>query len=165
MGEFKSFWVFAVISLIVLAGAACQPAAQPEPVAEDTTEADVAGLRALVSQYDDYSSSGNINGGVALFTADAISMAPDAAPAVGSDAIRAQWEPDEAEGGAFELSSTVEDVRVAGDLGVLRIHYTVTTTAEGGEAATEQGKWILVCERQADGSWRITDEMWTTYEE
>lgn len=155
-----------ILSLVVLvlASAACQPATQPEVVETDTTEADIAALRNIVARYDAFVNSSDVDGIVGLYTADARSMPPDAAPAVGSDEIRAQAEAPEEEGSATELTSTVEDARVAADLGVLRIQWTATSTPEGEEPTTEQGKWILICERQADGSWKITDEMWTTYE-
>jgi len=159
-------WIVSLLPVILLGVGACQPA-ETEPAATaptESTEADLAALRELVRNYDDYANSDDLGSLVALFADDAVRMPPDQPAIQGREAIRSQSEAFSAEN-TGELSSTVEDVRVSGDWGFVRISYTESSTPRaGGETTTTVGKWILICERQADGSWQITNEMWSTYE-
>ncbi len=53
-------------------------------------------------------------------------------------------------------------IQVSGDLAVTYAtfdeHWTSKATAE---TTREAGRWLLVWERQSDGSWKISKEMWT----
>jgi len=62
-------------------------------------------------------------------------------------------------------STIIEDVRVYGDLAVARGIDTGTTTPKGGrESARYSLKWLIVLERQSDGAWKWTHEIWNENE-
>jgi ketosteroid isomerase-like protein len=82
---------------------------------------------------------------------------PNAPAVVGAEAIRSLWQAvfDQAN---YEFSNTVEDVRVAGDLAVVRgtwITNKATAKAQGVADFSGAGSWIEVLSRQNDGSWRF----------
>jgi ketosteroid isomerase-like protein len=54
-------------------------------------------------------------------------------------------------------------VQVVGDVGI--VHYTGEMTAtpkKGGKPATEIIKGLHIYKRQADGSWKIAQDVWNT---
>jgi uncharacterized protein (TIGR02246 family) len=147
-----------LLPLIVLV-VACQPAGT-ERFATTSTEADLEALRELVRQYDAGVNAGHLDGLVALYAADAVQMPPDEPVVVGQEAIRSRGESFFAQN-TDEVRSAVEDVQVSGDWAFLRMSYTESWTPRGGgETTAVVGKWLLICRRQADGTWRITNEIW-----
>lgn len=72
-------------------------------------------------------SSGDLDGYVSLFADDAVWVTPELDEIVGRDAIRAWLEPvfDQFD---YELTITVADVRVAGDLGIERARFVSRMT-------------------------------------
>lgn len=72
-------------------------------------------------------SSGDLDGYVSLFADDAVWVTPELDEIVGRDAIRAWLEPVFAQFD-YELTITVADVRVAGDLGIERARFVSRMT-------------------------------------
>ena len=60
--------------------------ASPAPTAADT-----AALEHGIAAFDSAMNAGDVDALAALYTADAVSIPPDAPPAEGSDAIRKLW--------------------------------------------------------------------------
>ena len=59
---------------------------------------------------------------------------------------------------------TSTDVTVSGDLAVQRFTGLLTMTPkDGGEPMAETVRGIHVLQRQADGSWKITQDVWNTH--
>jgi len=153
--------IFLSLLSLTLLGAACQPA-EIEPAATASTEADVEALSSLVRQYDAAVNSGNWDDYLAFYADDAVIMAPEQPVVIGKEAIRTWTETGFAEDDS-QLSSTVEDVRVSGDWAFQRLSYQQSSTPkEGGDTTTGVGKWVIIWQRQADGSWRISTEIWNT---
>ena len=148
------------ILILALCMLACQPAEEPaEPV---STEADVEALRDMMRQIDAAINAGNLDGPMAFYADDAVQMPPNIPIFIGKEAIRSGLEEFLA-ANTVEQRSTVEDIRVSGDWAFLRLSYTMSITSkDGGDTTTEVGKWVLICQRQADGSWRIATEIWNT---
>ena len=147
-----------VLPLLLLV-LACQPA-DTEQSAIESTEADVEALRELVRQYDDVASAGDWDGLVALYAGNAVQMPPDEPIVLGQEAIRSRTESSPAQS-AYEVRSVVEDVHVLSDWAFLRMSYTESWIPQSGDETTiVEGKWLLICQRQADGAWRITNEIW-----
>jgi ketosteroid isomerase-like protein len=87
------------------------------------------------------------------YTADALFMAPNARGVVGHAAIEAMlraWPPVT----AFVLNT--EDVVVRGDLGYSCGTYSMTMTPPGAAPIQDEGKFLEIFRRQADGSWKVT---------
>jgi uncharacterized protein (TIGR02246 family) len=132
------------------------------PVQQDT-EADVAAIRALLADYDAAVNAGDPAAIAALYADDVISMPPDAAGRIGLETIVAAME----EGfgaNTIQLTSVVDEVEVAGDLAYVRVTYdeTITPTA-GGDTELMHGNWLVILQRQEDGSWKIWREMWSVF--
>ncbi len=120
-------------------------------------------IRALVSEeYDRAESARDVAAKMQLYAADAILMPPGEAAVVGKDAIRAWTEP-RYERETFEGTSTVEEIQVFGEWGFARGHWSgVGAPTAGGESSRRSGEYLVIVRQQADGTWRIAREMWTT---
>jgi uncharacterized protein (TIGR02246 family) len=152
---------FLALLSVTLFGAACQPA-EIEPAATASPEADIEALSSLVRQYDAAVNTGNVDDYLAFYAADAVMMAPEEPVVIGKETIRTFTETGFAEGDV-QLSSTVEDVRVSGDWAFQRLSYQQSVTLkEGGDTTTDVGKWVIIWQRQADGSWKIASEIWNS---
>ena len=128
------------------------------------TEADVEAITAIFAEFDAAATAGDVDGLLALYADDVVSMPPDMPPRIGAEVMRAPMEEFTAQ---FDLALTsqVEEVQVSGDIAYALVSWEQTMTPKAeGEATHEQGKWMLVFKRQADGSWKCWREMWSTYE-
>ncbi len=120
-------------------------------------------IRALVSEeYDRAESARDVAAKMQLYAADAILMPPGEAAVVGKDAIRAWTEP-RYERETFEGTSTVEEIQVFGEWGFARGHWSgVGTPTAGGGSSRRSGEYLVIVRQQADGTWRIARDTWTT---
>jgi uncharacterized protein (TIGR02246 family) len=143
--------------LCTLLVAGCYPQA-------GTNEADVAAITAVFAEFDAALAAGDQDRVLALYADDVVAMPPDMPPRVGIDAQRESME-GYFDQFTFELTSQVEEVQVAGDIAFAVVSWsdTVTPKAEG-EVEHEQGKWLVILKKQADGSWKTWREMWSSYE-
>lgn len=121
------------------------------------TEAEIEAARA---QWMDLFSAGD---GAAVaaqsFTEDAVLMPPDRAPVEGRDAIAAFWQ------GAFDAGVTgltleTISIDVIGDTGIVTGFWTVTVPKDGGGTMEVGGKELLIYEKQDDGVWRASHDIW-----
>ena len=132
-----------------------------EPAAQDTIEADVAAITAMMQQLDSAFSSGDVGTVMAMYTDDAVQMGPNEPVVAGIEAIRA-GEQEHFDLHTHQLTTVIEDIEVSGDLAFARTSYKqTTTTKESGDTSEEVGKWLLVYKRQADG-WKIHTEAWSS---
>ncbi len=61
--------------------------------------------------------------------------------------------------------ATAPDVQASGDLAVtLSVFREHWTPRAGGEISRQVGQWLVVWQRQSDGSWMIIREMWAIEE-
>jgi len=153
---------FAPVALVAtLLATGCAPAPAPAPVLVDTA-ADVAAINALVEREMAAFTGANIPEIEAIFAADVILM-PPSEPALQGLPAAVAWT--QALHAAFTVSGsyTSSDVTVSGDLAVQRFTGTLTVTPKaGGDPMAETVKGIHVLRRQADGSWKITQDAWNT---
>lgn len=154
----RNVTLFFLIGCLVWIGA-CAPAAEQDVENVDTTEADI---EAINNFRDELVAAHNRNdaAGVAdLFTADAVLMSPNQPAQVGKQAIESLYQ------GAFdqntaELTLASDQTEVTGDWAFDRGTYAVTLTPKaGGEAVQDNGKYLVLLQRQADGSWRLTHDI------
>ena len=91
---------------------------------------------------------------------DIITMPPGEPALVGKAALQAWMEGFMSQATA-SLSYASTDVIVAGDLAVEHYAGTLTLTpVGGGDSVDEAFKGIHVYQRQADGSWKLTHDIW-----
>ena len=143
----------AILPFIALTLSSCQPASEQ-------TEADVAAIQALTEEWSAAFNAGDVARIVALYTDDAIRMPPGAPTYTGIEAIEQVWS------GIFEqysgnLAWPTEEIVVAGNWGFHRGTYTATLTPlAAGEVEKQDGKVLVICRKQADGSWKLAREIW-----
>ena len=152
-----AFWT-AGLAIAVAAGCAPQPAAPVD------TSADVAAISALSDREIAAFSAGDAEAIKSVFAADAIAMPPNERAVTGHASLEA-WMAAMAE--QFTLSGQYDssDVVVSGDLAVQRYTGKLTLTPKtGGDRVTETVKGLHVLRKQADGSWKITQDVWNVDE-
>jgi ketosteroid isomerase-like protein len=59
----------------------------------------------------------------------------------------------------FALTFQGDKVEVSGDLAYTQGTYSMTTTDQKGNPATDKGKYLTVWKKQADGSWKVIEDM------
>lgn len=153
------------LSFMLLPACAPQPEQQAEPVVEESarTEADVTAIKAVFKQYDDAVTAGDLEGFAALFVEDCIVLPPNAAILVGKDRWHSWTKSSLFDQFDMEETITVEETEIAGDWAFARGAYTWRATPKaGGETVEEVGKGIMIFERQSDGSWKISHNIWNS---
>ncbi len=146
--------------LLTLSLCACAPS---EPaVQQPTTEADNAAIEQVGADFVRAHNAADIDGLVGLFTADAVRMPPNEPSAGGAAGIRG-WFGARFEQATAEVSVFVGETEIAGDWAYSRGTYTLTVTPkEEGEPMEDNGKWLNIMQRQADGAWKIHRNIWNS---
>ncbi len=147
-----------VLSLIV---AGCQPADAPSepvtPVAETATADPAADREAVGSLRDQWIAAAERDDAAAvaaLYADDAVLTSPQNPRAEGREAIQAAFARDFPMGSDLEIRSSRTEV--SGDLAYDYGEYSQRVTPAEGEPMDVSGEYLVVLERQADGSWKIT---------
>ncbi len=123
-------------------------------------EADRAAIAKLHADEMAAFSSGDIAAFENIFTDDIVAMPPNE-PALNGLAALRTWA--ETLYSAYEVQGeyTSSDLTLAGDWAFERLDLTLTISPiTGGGAMAESGKCIHVYKRQADGSWKIAQDIW-----
>ncbi len=141
--------------IVVLALAACAP--QGTTTGQDT-EVDRQAIRELNNAYTAGVNSENADALAALYTDEAVLLWEGRPTVIGRSNIRAALAQLLALGD-FQMSATVEEVEVVGDLG----YYWgsargMLTDSSGNESAVDLN-YLVVCKRQPDGSWKVSHHM------
>ena len=122
---------------------------------EEGSEADIAAIKELYSQYALAHNTGDAELYASILTEDAVVMASGYPATLGKEQIRADVE-------MFfdlfnvELPVTVDEVGVPGDWAFARCSYQISTTPkDSDETTTRGGRELSIFQRQADGSWKF----------
>ena len=154
-----------VLLPVVVALAACGPdAKQPDPAAEDmaTTEVDVTALGILRGELAAAVKAGDASAVAALYTEGAVLMPPYERPATGKRAIEA-WFQANFDQSTAELALLALEVQVAGDRAFERGTYREKLTPKaGGEPTQDDGKYMVILQKQAEGSWKLALDIWNS---
>ena len=152
----KSLMIIPLVILLCFTFGCQKQAEEAEPVVD--VEADITAIKEMLNQYAVASNAGDIDLWISLWADDGVLM-PQSAPAViGKEQIREamkllfdQWTLDVA-------TTSIEDAKVYGDLGLTHYKFTLDMTPKaGGETihVVRDGKALTLYERQSDGSWKI----------
>jgi len=131
-------------------------------------EADKAALTKMLEEWDMDAKAGNFEAPAEFYTDDAITIAESYAEGVlvGKEAILNSFKILHEQFNITECDNKAEDIRVSGDLAVIRGSYSGTRVPkDGGAAIHEKGPWIAVYERQPDNSWKCAYDLWTEIKE
>jgi ketosteroid isomerase-like protein len=147
--------VLLAVLALALSGTACQPPAQE---AAGLSEEDVAAIRNNVEQeVVQIALAGDSAAFAAEHTEDAVRLPPNAPLIKGRADIEASYLPFN----LTDLTQTLEEVEGRGDLAYARWTYELTGTVEG-VPITDQGKGIVIYQRQPDGSWLTKAVIWNS---
>ena len=148
------------ISLLVLFALSIGAAnAQSEPVYEGSSE-DIEAILVQSRQLSEAYMAGDIDALVAVYTEDGIA-APGGRDFVrGHEALYDLWALPQGRVVTHHLATPVE-IRVDGDHAYDWGYYEGSVQQEG-EANDFRGKYLIVWQREVDGTWRIAHDMWNS---
>ena len=121
---------------------------------------DIAEIKALSATRAKAFNEGNANDIARAFTESGILMAPDMTSMTGREAVRGYYQHIFDQYKTF-LESGYEEVRVSGNLGYGVGHAKVKLVPHnGGDTLVSIAKYINILQRQDDGSWLTTHDIW-----
>jgi ketosteroid isomerase-like protein len=128
-------------------------------------QADVEAINKLREQEMAAFSAAEVNTLLNLVTNDVVVMPPNEPTLAGKDALRS-WAENLYKQFTVKgkyTASNPSNIVLAGDWAFERLAFTLTMTpVAGGEPIQEIGKGIHIYRRQADGSWKIAQDIWNT---
>ena len=146
---------FCLVASILVVVACAQPAAEP-PAAPDTRAEDAATIHAAVEAWSAAAQAKDPEAFASVYVDDAVLMLEGAPDLAGIEAIR------EGIGGMmqdpnFDLSFAADNVVVAraGDQAYETGTYSLTMSDADGNPATQVGHYVVLWEKQEDGSWKV----------
>jgi uncharacterized protein (TIGR02246 family) len=146
-------------ALLAIAVAGCATTAS---TVTSTSAGDVrAEVERITEQFEMAANAGRISDLVAFYAPDAIVLPANSPPVVGPAAIGEFWTA--AAGMKMRnVELTLEAVEVHGDVAIETGTYAMTLTPPGGADINDRGKYLVVWKRQADGSWKLYRDMFST---
>jgi ketosteroid isomerase-like protein len=160
----RLFGLFSLLiaSVTIVCAPPAEQAAMDESLAEQAAqkEADIQAHADLSKQFDTATGESDVEMLVSIYTSDAILMDPETPALKGEDAIRSSLQ-ELFDTVSLDSESVVEEVRLAGDWAFVRGSFRLEVTPlESGQPFEVTGNWIDVRERQDDGSWKVSRNMW-----
>jgi uncharacterized protein (TIGR02246 family) len=156
----------ALAILLIVAG--CRPKAETAAVGVEegaqpagASAADVQAIHAVDEEWGRAATAGDGNAVAALYTSDA-TLLPPGEPIKQGEAAKKYWT-DFFSGYAGPTKLETSDVKLHGDLAVAMGTYSMTMTEKKPGAKplpTEEGKYVEVLMKQADGSWKMIYDIW-----
>jgi len=126
--------------------------------------ADVAAIKAMSQTRADAFNEGDAGTIAAYFTEDAVLMAPNSQKKIGSAAVEAYYQ-EIFDSYHTALKSGYEQVTVDGDLAFGRGFAKVALYSKSSsDTLYSTSKYLNILERQADGSWKTTHDIWNANE-
>ena len=152
-----------VVSLVLLLcfTFGCQKGEEAAKAPKVNVEADVATIKAAFDEFVQLYNAGDFDRIISNYAENSMQMPPNEPIRKGKEAILLGYQKTRELNDEHCDSSVIEDVRVSGDLAIVRGTDTGTTTPRsGGEPVKYSLKWLTVLERQSDGAWKWIYEMW-----
>ena len=139
---------------------ACGRAEEPGDAAAsiDGVVDDAAAVREIADSWDPIANAEDLDGMMALFTADPIRLNPGEPALVGAAAARADFEAGWANNDSIG-TNPVAEVQVAGSWAFARGTFIDQTTSDTGEITEETGKWVSIFHKTPEG-WKFHIDSW-----
>ena len=150
--------VLASLAVVLVALTACQAPPPPEPP-DHRAEAEAA-VRGLIEQWAAAAKAKDAATFASFYADDAILMMEDAPDVRGAAALR-EAIPGMMSDPAFSLTFTADQVVASrsGDLAYETGSYSMSMSGPDGKPAAEQGHYIVVWRKQADGTWKVAADV------
>jgi uncharacterized protein (TIGR02246 family) len=150
---------WSAVGFITLLNLGCQSRGA-ELAAGATLAQDRAAIDSVRNQYAATWRTGDAERLNTLYAADALVLYPNQPAVIGRPAILAYFKTffDQFRQDRFELTS--EEIQVAGSWAFDRgsVHWRGVPRA-GGDPVEDQGKYLVILQRQPDGSWKVARDM------
>jgi uncharacterized protein (TIGR02246 family) len=143
--------------LALLAGCAA-PAPPAAPVHDEA--ADMAAINGVRSAFADAFNAGDVARLATLYAADAIVMPANEPALTGIEAITKR-NTDTFTSATMNITITPQETKVMGDWAFDRGEYSMAITPKAANAKpmTDSGKYLVLLQRQADGSWKLARDI------
>ncbi len=149
----KLFLLLATV--LVLAASGCAP--------QVDVEAEEAAIREVLAGWAEAWNDKDVERVLSSTTEDASLLPPNAPIATGREALRALvTQIVESPGYTLTVEITKVEASRAGDLAYSSGTYEITVDDPEGNPVTERGKWVLVCKKQPDGTWKVVTHIWNS---
>ena len=122
--------------------------------APDTHAAEETTLRELDAKWSKTAGDKDLDATVAFYSDDAVVMPGDAPVANTKQTIREVWAPMLVPNASVSWQVNQAEVARSGDVGYARGVYHLVMKDAAGKATTEQGKFVEIWKKQADGKWK-----------
>jgi uncharacterized protein (TIGR02246 family) len=150
--------IFVAVCVVALTAAGCEEEHMHQ--APDTRAADEAAIRAASQEWSNAASGRDLEKAVSFYADDATYNPPGAPLAAGKDAIRKIWTNIVAVPGInLRWETSKVEVARSGDLAYDTGAYTLTKNDASGKPVTSKGKYIVVWKKQADGKWKVIQDI------
>ncbi len=142
---------------------ACAPGAEePEQAAEATAGADMEAINALRQEYVAAYNASSVERLIITMTDDVVLMPPNEPGVTGHEAVSSRYAAI-FEQFTAELTVSSEELEVLGNRAFDRGTFTITLTSKaGGEPTEDNGKYIVILQKQPYGSWQIARHIWNS---
>ncbi len=156
-----NFHAWAAASLLIVATAACEPGSRSARTSTTaTTEQDRAGINKTRNDYVSAWKAANADQLTSLYTSDALVLYPNQPAVVGRSAILAYFKASFAELAPEDFELTSAEIEVVGSWAFDRGMYRWKAAPRvGGEPISDHGKYLVILQRQPDGSWKVARDM------
>ena len=158
----KQIWLVLFVLLLGIATSCQKQEGNAVGKAKAGVEADVAAIKALIAEWVRLYNAEDFENMISVFYADkAVVMNPNAPARRTKETILLMYQKDYESNIEHVITSVAEDVRVSGNTAVACGMDTGTTTPRSGGAPVPYSlKWLMVFERQSDGTWKCLYKMW-----
>lgn len=145
-------FIYIALIVILTLTAAAQPTAQ---------QAGENGIKEVIGKYEKALNSGDLNGVVEVFAADAVVMPIGASSLVGREEIRAFYRDSLLALLSLRITLKPVDIILLGDWAVARTQNSGTSTAKSdGSSQPINTKSLIVLHKTDSGSWTFARYMW-----
>ena len=150
-----------LLLVTLIASAAVSACAPPPPPAPDTAAVRTA-IEAANAAFIAAATKGDAAQMTAGYDANGMVLGPGGPAATGSAEIAKLM------GGMLDAATmkdftlTTGDVIVMGDYAIETGTYAMVVTPKNGKDTPDNGKYVVVWKKQADGSWKMLRDIWNT---
>jgi len=120
-------------------------------------------LRGLDGDWAKTAAGKDVEQTIAFYSDDAIVFGPNATSATTKEAIRNRWKDMFASPGfVITWQPTLVRVGKSGEMARVSGTYELTMNDASGKPINDRGKYLEVWEKQSDGNWKCTADMWNS---
>lgn len=125
-------------------------------------DSNILEIKKVNQKYLEFYNSGNYEGVASLHTEDAVVMPPNVPARIGKDQIMSAIK-EEVDMGFTDLKFIENDIKIFGNLAYDEGSYSLNVKSEKGEVIdNDSGKYLVVWEKQNDGSWLMKKDIWNS---